>query len=57
MNNPTILKKIEESPTEDYYYTRFLILSMEDYYRYMKDEYFYDEYYTVLKKLEKEFNK
>lgn len=56
-NNPILLKKIKESLTEDYYYSRFLILSMKDYYRYMKNEYFYDEYYTVLKKLKKEFNK
>ena len=56
-NNPILLKKIEESPTEDWFYSRFLILTMEDYYRYKRKDYLYDEYWTVLDKLKEEFNK
>ena len=53
-NNPIILKKIKESPTEDYYYLQYMITNMEDYYRYRKKKYPFDNYWTVLQKLEKE---
>ena len=53
-NNPIILKKIEESPAQSWYYSRYLILSMEDYYMYKKQYYPYNEYYKVLEKLKSE---
>lgn len=52
-NNPVFLKKIKESPTEDWYYGRYLILNMQDYFQYQKDKYPFDEYYIVLEKLKK----
>lgn len=55
MNNPIILKKIKEEG--NWTYGVYLIRNMEDYYRYKKKEYPYNEYWTVLQKLEKEFNK
>ena len=55
-NNPTILKKIEESPAQEYYYSRYLILSMQDYYLYEKRYFPYDNYYKILEKLKKEYN-
>lgn len=54
-NNSILLKKIEESPSEEWYYGRYLILNMEDYYQYKKDIYPFDEYYKVLERLKKEF--
>ena len=53
-NNPLLLKKIEESPTEDYYYLPYMITSMENYYRYKKNIYPFDDYYKVLEQLKNE---
>ena len=53
-NNPTILKKIEKSPAQSWYYSRYLIMSMQDYYMYKKQKYPFDDYYKVLEKLKKE---
>ena len=55
--NPIILKKIEESPTEDYYYLQYMITSMENYYMYKKGKFPYNNYWEVINKLEKELNK
>jgi len=54
-NNPVFLKKIEKEPEEKWYYSRFLIRDMGDYYRYKKDLPPFDGYYNILKKLKKEF--
>lgn len=55
-NNPILLKKIKEVPVDGWYYSRWLILSMQDYYDYLNGVYpFDDEYYNVLEKLKKEF--
>lgn len=54
-NNPIILKKIEQVPWEGWYYGRYLIKNMEDYYSYKKGCYPFDEYYKILEKLKKEF--
>lgn len=53
-NNPIFLKKINEVPTERWYYSRYLILSMDDYYMYKKQKYPFDECYNVLEKLKNE---
>jgi len=54
-NNLILLKKIEESPTEDWLYSRYIIRSMEDYYSYKKNIYpFDDEYWTILEQLKNE---
>ena len=50
-NNPVFLKKIEQSPAQGWYYGRWLILSMQDYYTYKKQKYPFNEYYPVLQKL------
>jgi len=52
-NNPIFIKKIKEAPNEDWYYKRYLIKDMGDYYRYKKHLYPFDHYYKVLQKLEK----
>lgn len=53
-NNPIIVRKIEQVPLEDWYYNRYLILSMEDYYLYRKNIYpFDDDYYNVLERLKR----
>jgi hypothetical protein len=52
--NSIILKKIKEAPLNDWCYNRYLILSMEDYYRYKKSQYPFDEYHQVLKRLKNE---
>lgn len=54
-NNPIFIKKIEESPAQSWYYSRWLILSMQDYYEFKKQIYPYDEYYSILQKLKKEY--
>lgn len=55
-SNSIILKKIKESPSEEFYYARYLILSMGDYYQYKKSIYpFDDDYLRILFKLKKEF--
>ena len=53
--NPILLKKIKQTPGEGWYYSRYLILSMEDYYLLRRDKYPYNESWTVLQKLNKEF--
>ena len=53
-NNPVFLKKIEQVPSESWYYSRYLILNMLDYYNYMEGVYPFNEYLIVLKKLKKE---
>lgn len=53
-NNPVFLKKIEQVPFESWYYSRYLILSMLDYYNYMEGVYPFNEYYQILEKLKKE---
>lgn len=55
INNPTIFKKIKEGG--DWTYGLYLIRNMEDYYRYKKKKYPFNEYWRVLEKIEKEFNK
>lgn len=54
-NNPILFKKIEEVPSETWYYSRYLILNMEDYYQYKKGVYPFDnDYHKVLKQLKNE---
>ena len=53
-NNPVFLKKIEEEPGNDWYYSRYLIRNMDHYEAYKKDLYPFNEYYKVLEKLKKE---
>ena len=56
-NNPIILKKIKEMPGEDWFYSRYLIRNMGDYYQYKKGIYpFNRDYSRVLEKLKKELN-
>ena len=50
-NNPIFIKKIEEEPGQEWFYSRYLILSMDDYYDYMKGIYPFNEYYSILQKL------
>jgi len=50
LNNPAILKKINEGRWD---YSIYLIESMEDYYRYKKEKYPYNEYWEVINKLER----
>lgn len=54
-NNPILLKKIEQVPSESWYYERYLILSMGDYYLYRKDKFPYNESWDILQKLNREF--
>lgn len=49
--NPIIIKKIEQVPLEQWYYSQYLILNMGDYYRYKKDLYPFNDYYKVLERL------
>ena len=53
-NNPILLKKIEQVPLEDWYYSQYLILNMEDYYQYKKKRYHFNDYYKVLEQLKNE---
>ena len=52
-NNPVFLKKIEQVPLEQWYYGRYLILSMEDYYQYKKGVYPFNGYNKELERLKK----
>lgn len=54
LNNPLILKKMKEGYWD---YNIYLIDSMEDYYRYKRKKYPFNEYWKVINKLEKELNK
>ena len=49
MNNPILLKKIEAG----WDYTRYLILSMNDYYLYKKQKFPFNEYHEILEKLKR----
>ena len=51
LNNPIIIKKMNEGRWD---YSIYLIKSMEDYYRYKKEKYPYNEYWDIINKLEKE---
>lgn len=53
--NPILLKKIKQVPSESWYYSRYLILSMEDYYQYKKNIYPYNESWEVMQRLNREF--
>lgn len=54
--NSIILKKIKEAPFEEFYYARFLLLNMGDYYKYKKGIYPFDiDYLRIKEKLKKEF--
>ena len=54
-NNPIILKKIKQVPSESWYYSRYLILSMENYYLYKKNIHpFDDDYCKVIEQLKNE---
>ena len=53
--NPILLKKIKQVPSESWYYGRYLILSMEDYYLLRKNKYPYNESWEVLQRLNREF--
>ena len=50
-NNPIFLRKIKESPAQEWFYGRWLILNMNDYYMLKKGYYPFDEYYNILQKL------
>ena len=53
-NNPIILKKIREMPGDDWFYSRYLIQNMGDYYYYKKGLYpFNRDYSRVLEKLKR----
>ena len=54
-NNPVFLKKIEQVPADGWYYGRYLIRSMEDYYQYKKNIYPYNESWEVMQRLNREF--
>ena len=54
-SNPILLKKIKQVPSESWYYGRYLILSMEDYYLLRKNKYPYNESWEVLQRLNREF--
>lgn len=56
-NNPILLKKIKQVPEQEWYYSRYLILSMEDYYLYKRQKYPYNEYWQILERLRKEDSK
>lgn len=53
-NNPILLKKIKEAPGQEWFYSRYLILNMQDYFQYKKDKYPFDNYYNVLERLKNE---
>ena len=49
--NPIFLRKIEQVPLEQWYYSQYLILNMEDYYKYKKGIHPFDNYYKELERL------
>ena len=53
--NPILNKKINQDKINNYWYSRYKILSMEDYYLYRKDKPPYDESWKVLQRLNREF--
>lgn len=48
-------KKIKQDKINNYWYSRYKILSMEDYYLYRKDKFPYNESWDVLQRLNREF--
>lgn len=50
-NNPLFIRKIEQVPLEQWYYSRYLILNMGDYYQYKKGIHPFDNYYKELERL------
>ena len=54
--NPILDKKINQDKINNYWYNRYKILSMEDYYLYRKNKPPYNESWEVMQKLNKEFN-
>lgn len=53
--NPILDKKINQDKINNYWYSRYKILSMEDYYLYRKNKPPYDESWEVMQKLNREF--
>ncbi len=53
--NPILDKKINQNKINNYWYNRYKILSMEDYYLYRREIYPYNESWEVLQKLNREF--
>lgn len=53
--NPILDKKINQDKVNNYWYSRYKILSMEDYYLSRRDKYPYNESWDVLQRLNKEF--
>ena len=53
--NPILDKKINQDKINNYWYNRYKILSMEDYYLSRKNRYPYDENWEVMQKLNREF--
>lgn len=53
--NPILDKKINQDKINNYWYSQYKILSMEDYYLYRKDKPPYNESWDVLQRLNREF--
>ena len=53
--NPILDKKINQDKVNNYWYNRYKILSMEDYYLSRKDKYPYNESWDIMQKLNREF--
>ena len=53
--NPILDKKINQDKMNNYWYSQYKILSMEDYYLYQKEKYPYNESWDVLQRLNREF--
>ena len=53
--NPILDKKINQDKMNNYWYSRYKILSMEDYYSYRKDKFPYNESWDIMQKLNREF--
>ena len=53
--NPILDKKINQDKINNYWYSRYKILSMEDYYLSRRDKYPYNESWDVLQRLNREF--
>lgn len=55
--NYSILRLIESKPEKGYEYEPYLILSMQDYYRYLKGQFPWDYWSDVIKSLKEEHKK
>ena len=53
--NPILDQKINQDKINNYWYNRYKILSMEDYYLYRKNKFPYNESWEVLQRLNREF--